>query len=351
VREKLKDQGPPVPWDFGLTSAPGNDRPRRVSARAFAPQIAQRAVAEFSADHCAQLAASVAYHVLFSVFPLAIVLAGVFGIVVHATGSRADVVDTIASNVPLSASGDRELRRLLDGATGGLSALGLFGIVGLVYAASGMMAAIRVALNAAFDVAERRPFLRGKLVDLGLVLVAAVVALASLGITIAVRWAAGDAAGGDVGLGSGWAEWLLGVVVPLAGAFGISLFLYRLVPPIDVALRDVWPAALFVACAFVAMENLFAVYVANFANYNAIYGSLGAVIAFMFFVYLSALVFLLGAEVASEWPRVRERLERGEVPERSPLQVQVRQMLEGLWVQRRQEEAGADPERPDRRSR
>ncbi len=71
----------------------------------------------------------------------------------------------------------------------------------------------------------------------------------------------------------------------------------------------------------------------NFAHYNAIYGSLGAVIAFMFFVYLAGQLFLLGAEIASEWPRVRDELEReGPAQNGQPLLSQIRAALRGLWA-------------------
>lgn len=330
----------------------GSKTPRTVGRREFAAKLAERSIAEFADDHCPQLAASIAYHVLFSIFPLAIVLAGIFGVVVHLTGAQADVVDTIARNVPLSPSGDARLRELLQGATGGLSALGLLGIVGLVYAASGMMAAIRLALNEAWDIVEHRPFLRGKLIDVGLVFGVAGLVLVSLALPIAVRTIGGAAARAGVDFSSGWASWLLGVIVPLAVSFGVTLLLYLIVPATDVRAADTWPAALVTACFFVLTVNLFAVYVQHFANYNAVYGSLGAVIAFMFFTYLSSLVFLLGAEAASEWPRVRELLqhvEPDEPQEKAPLSVQVRQALKGLWVQQRQEEARRDRERIERR--
>jgi membrane protein len=315
-------------------------RPYTISKRELGLKLAQRSLAEFLDDHCPQLAAAIAYHVLFSLFPLAIVLAGIFGIVVHTTGVQADVVDAIVRNVPLSADGSDRLRRLLQQSTGGLSALGLLGIVGLVNAASGMMASIRLALNEAWDVVEYRPFLRGKLIDVGLVFGTALVAAASLALTIGAR---------TVGeLGGGWATWILGVLVPLAVSFGILLFLYRTIPAAEVALADAWPGALFAACGFVLTENLFAVYVDNFANYNAIYGSLGAVIAFMFFVYLSSMVFLLGAEVASELPRVRRTLGRGDDEEGPPVATQAREILKGLWVRRRQQEGSREQERSER---
>jgi membrane protein len=304
----------------------------RVGRVDFGKQLVQRSLAEFVDDRCPQLAASITYHVLFSIFPLAIVLTGISGVLLHARGSQQQAVDSIVRNVPLSSSGQEQLRHLLLGATGNLSALGLLGIIGLLYSASGMMAAIRVALNEAWDTDEVRPFLKGKLVDVGLVWLVSVVSLASLGLTVALH---------VVG-GGGW--FAFSVVVPLVLGFAVVLFLYRVVPAARVRLADTWPAALFVAVAFTAAENLFALYVGHFGNYNAVYGSLGAVVAFMFFVFISSELFLLGAEVASEWPRVRDAVARGEIDRRPgpPLRRQVREALLGLWVRRRQEEAGAD---------
>ena len=317
----------------------------------FAVQLTQRSVAEYVDGRGPQLAASVAYHVLFSIFPLGIVLTGVFGLVVHVTGVQADVVDVVVRNVPLSASGERRLRRLLEGVTGGHSALGLFGVAGLVWAASGMMTAVRVALNAAWDVEEARPFLRGKLIDVGLVFLVALGALATIVATVAVRAASG-AAGSSLGLdlSSGWAGWVLGVLFPLLTAFVTVFLLYRLIPAAEIAVSPTWQVAAGVAVVFVGFENLFALYVRGFANYNAVYGSLGAVIAFMLFVYLTSSMFLLGAEFASEWPRLRRAYELGEVEEGPPFLAQLQQFARGLWVRERRREAEHDEERVSRRA-
>jgi membrane protein len=314
-----------------------------VRRKDFAVQIVRRSLAEFADDRCPQLAASIAYHVLFSLFPLAIVAAGATSLVVHATGSRAALVDSIVRNVPLSASGDEQLRHLLLGATSKTAGLGLLGAVGLVYSASGMMAALRVALNAAWDVEDVRPFLKGKLIDLGLVFLVATLAFGSLGLTIALRFADRRASGVP---GAGSAAWAVSVAVPLVVGFTVVLFLYRVVPAAEVRLGDAWPAALLVSVLLVAAENLFALYVGHFADYNAVYGSLGAIIAFMFFVYLASELFLLGAEAASEWPRVRAEFARGEVPQAgAPLGEQVRGALRGLWKRGSREDAQAGDDR------
>jgi len=306
--------------------------PKDVPKRDFVKLLARRVVAEYSDDQCSQHAASIAYHVLFSLFPLAIVLAGASSLILHATGSREHAIDTIVAQLPLSESGDSQIRKLLLDATSGTAGLGLIAIVGLIYSASGMMSAMRSALNQAWDVEQPRPFLKGKLVDLGLVFTVATLGFGSLAITIAARFLTSH------GLLPGWASWLSSLFLPLALAFGVTLYLYRVIPAAEVKLRDAWPAALLVGTLTVVLQNLFSLYVSSFANYNAIYGSLGAVIAFMFFVYLAAQILLLGAEIASEWPRARLELERDGLPQPKPsgdpIDVQIRAAMRGLWVHR-----------------
>ena len=300
----------------------------RFRRRDFALQLLQRSLAEFFDDNCPQLAASIAYHVLFSLFPLTMVVAGAASISLNASGTRVAAVDAVVGNLPLSVSGTRQLRDVLLGATGGTATLGAFGVIGLVYAASGMMASLRAALNQAWDVEAARPFLKGKLIDLALVLLVATVGLGSLALTFAA---------GRLGASSGLPGWItgaLGIEIPFAVVFAAVVVLYLCVPAAAVRFTEIWPAALLVAALVVATQNLFALYVRNFGHYNVLYGSLGAVVAFMFFVYLAAEFLLLGAEVASEWPRVANALAHGSADDGGPFVEQLKAALVGLWVRR-----------------
>ena len=93
------------------------------------------------------------------------------------------------------------------------------------------------------------------------------------------------------------------------------MLLYRFVPTTGPRLRDLWPGALVAAAGFEVLQYGFSVYLSGLAHYNRVYGSLGAVIAALFFVYLNASVFLFGAEVASEYPRLPSRV--AQQPERT----------------------------------
>jgi len=170
-------------------------------------------------------------------------------VVLSTTGSRGAAVDAIVRNLPLSAHAAEQVRSLLLGATTGTASLGLLGVVGLVYAASGVMAAFRVALNRAWDVEQARPFLKGKLIDLALVLLVAVLGLGSLTLTVV-------AGGSDqlVGL-PGWATETLGLVVPFGVVSATVLFLYRVVPAAQVRVREIWQAAAAAAVLVVAAST------------------------------------------------------------------------------------------------
>ena len=79
---------------------------------------------------------------------------------------------------------------------------------------------------------------------------------------------------------------------------------YRYVPHTRLTWGDVWPGAGLAAVLFEASKNLFAWYLASFANYSLVYGSLATVIVFLLWTYISALVLLVGAEFAAVYTRL-----------------------------------------------
>ena len=82
------------------------------------------------------------------------------------------------------------------------------------------------------------------------------------------------------------------------------MVLFKFVPSVKTRFRSIWPGALLAAVLFEGVKNGFAIYLRYAGNYDVVYGSIGTVVAFLFFVYVSANIMLLGAEMAAEWPRV-----------------------------------------------
>ncbi len=266
----------------------------------------ESAAASYGGHYCPQMAAAISYHVLFSLFPLAIFLVSVFGLVLQDEDRRHEIVNWIVDNLLLSASGSTRLDQAVSGLANPVSAVGLVALVGVLWSASGMMGAMRNALTAIWG-GERRPYVYGKLFDLVLVVLAGVLVLVAFGLTLLVRLVrnVADELGSALGLealGSTAAQ-LTQTLVSLAILFTTIVLLYRFVPPVRPRFRDLWPAALLASIALQVTTAGYAFYLSEFASYNLVYGSLGAVIGFLFLVYLAATIFLFGAEVAAAWPR------------------------------------------------
>lgn len=306
--------------------------------------LARRAVQEFTDDRCTQIAASISYYVFFSVFPLTIFLVTVFGQILRNDSVREDVIDALMEVVPLApVEGRDQLETILSGVATDLSLLGLFSVIGLIWSASAMMAALRNALNVAWDTNHRRTPIRGKLLDILMVLIVGMlIALSIVATTVRpyVQGEISDAANNVTAIGNllRFGMWSLTFLVPIVVSFMIFAALFRFVPAVRTSFDEIWPGALFSAIAFELAKVGFSFYIRNFGDYNAIYGSLGAVIVFMLFIFIAANVLLMGAEIASEWPRVRaghydrgmpEREQKPEVPFGERVRILLRQAVLG----------------------
>lgn len=272
--------------------------------------LSKRTVAEFFDDHGPQLAASISYYVFFSIFPLAILLVSIIGLLLTDDRIREEAIDGILDLLPLqSGAGREDLESLIDPIASGRSAAGVVSVLGLIWAATGMMSALRFGLDSVWDLEFRRPFVRGKLVDLGLVVGVGILITISIGATAVLQ------VGRDVS--QSFADQLGPFSSEAGGVFAVLVWLlpflmswltfsvvFTVVPSITVRIRDAIPGALVAALLFEVLKLGFSIYLRNFSNYDAIYGSLGAAIALLFFVYLGACVLIFGGEIAAEWPRV-----------------------------------------------
>jgi membrane protein len=266
------------------------------------------AVSAYTGHFGPQMAAAISYYVLFSLFPLTIFLVGIFGILVRDDARRERLVEWLLDRLPLSDAAGPSL----DGAVSGLatpaSLAGLAALVGVLWSASAMMGAMRAALAAVWAPELRRNFVRGKALDLLLVMLAGLLVLVAFALTLVVRL---------IGRLSdelaGWLEPVKDVVsvagaltetlVPLTLVFVTILLLYRYVPPIRPAFADLWLPALLATIALQVTTTGYAYYLSRFADYNLVYGSLGAVVGFLVLVYLAATVFIFCAELAAVWSR------------------------------------------------
>ena len=318
----------------GLSAARARlgERLRRGAGHAW--RLTENAVPAFFSDRCPQLGAGIAYFALFSVFPLAIVLTAAFGLVVSGPDAKDEVVEFLVERLPLQESGARDLREVLDDVAGGAGAVGVAGLIGLAYSASALMGAVRNSLNALWEFEEPRPPLRGKALDIILILGLGLMFALSLAIALI------EGVATDVGRDIGIPETLLvgtfsfvAILLPLALAAAVFAVLLRYVPARHQRWRDIWPGVLVAIVGYKLVQVGFSFYLDNFGRYSAVYGSLGAIVAFMVFVYVAAMAFLLGAEYARLWPAVRAgELDPDPGEDGEPFGRQVLGFLKGLAV-------------------
>jgi membrane protein len=261
-----------------------------------------RAIEDMFTDRCTQYAAAIAYRVLFSLFPLTIALVSLFGLVLQDDELRQDVIDEIVDILPVSESGQTDVTQSIEGIATPLSAIGFISLVALLWGASGMMASIRLGLEAAMKVERGRPAARAKLVDFILVAAAGVLVLLIVGLSAFgaffsklvdrfAEWAGVDAPSG----------WLLRDGIQLVLIAVTVLLLYRFVPARKLRRRGALAGAILTAVGIWGSTKILAIVFADFSRYNLIYGSLAGVMTFLFFVYVVAWILLLGAEFAHAW--------------------------------------------------
>ena len=308
--------------------------------------LAYRSVKGYFEDGCGQRAAAISYYVLFSLFPLVIFSVGILGIVLRDEQLQTDIVDAIMETIPLSQEEGRNdvTNALQQVAKTQTSALGFLGLIVLGWSGSAMFGVVRSSLNDVYHV-RSRPIVTQKLLDLAWVLAFAPFWIASVFATSALRLARSKSEDlaffGDFAesLGGGW--WIASTLLPIVLSFLAFFFAYWLIPARRIQPKYIVPGAIFAAVLFEAVKIGFNVYIENFTEYNLIFGSLGAVIAFLFWVYLSANILLLGAEVVSELPDVMaghfDATQSSNKPRRSFGQ-KVTLLLRGLVVRPREED-------------
>jgi|Tabmets5t2r1_1033131.scaffolds.fasta_scaffold01808_3 membrane protein len=271
-------------------------RPRQIPPKGW-KDIARRTAKEVKQDQVPLLAAGVAFYALLSLFPAIIAAVSIYGLVADPETVRGqlDRLTQLLSPDTASILG-QQIRQVTAGAGGALGLATVLGILTALWSASSGMKALITGVNMAYDETETRKFVKlrglallltlGAMVLMGvaLVLIVAFPALTSDWPT-ALRWTASIL------------RWLLLAALLIVGL----AVLYRYAPDRDEP-RWSWVSwGSGIATVLWVLASIgFSFYVSLFGNYNKTYGALAGIIILLFWLYLSAFVVLLGAELNAE---------------------------------------------------
>lgn len=280
----------------------------------------KRTFSEFGRDSCTDLAAGLTYYAVLSIFPGLIALVSILGLAGEedrVTGFFVDMVDDLTNGDP---DVMETVGTVMDNITGvGGAGLGLVvGILLAIWTASNYVNGFSRAMNRIWEVEEGRSILKLRPL-VYVVTVVLILLVAAAGMMLVVSGPIAQAVGSTIGLGDTavtvW-NWATPVVLILVAAAGIAM-LYSTTPNIrQSGLKWTSAGALITILVMILTTAGIAVYVMNFANYEATYGALASVIIFLFWVYIMNMVLLLGAELDAELERGRQ-LQAGIVAERT----------------------------------
>ena len=288
------------------------DTPTDLGKRSWFGTL-RRVVSGFREDKVTDWAAALTYYAVLSIFPAFIALISILGLVVDPQTITRVITDIVAQLGPRSAV-DTFTGPIEDISNNQSTAfLGLVvGVAVAIWTASNYVGAFMRASNAIYDREEGRPFWKLRplqlILTLTLVLMAALVVLALI-----VSGPVAEAVGSAVGLGdtavTAWdiAKWPVLLVVVIL----MLAILYWSAPNAKPAgFRWVSPGSVVAVLLWIAASAGFALYVANFSSYDKTYGTLGGVIVFLVWMWISNIAVLMGAELNAETERARE-LEAG----------------------------------------
>jgi membrane protein len=259
--------------------------------------VLKTAASEWLDDKAPRLGAALAYYMIFSVAPIVVIVIGIAGLIFGRDAAQQGIIDEITGLV--GAEGGAAVRTMVESASHPASGLvgSLLGAAMLLFGATGLFGQLQDALDTIWEV-EPKPgrgvwgVARDRFLSFSMVLGVAFLLLVSLIVSAAL-----SALGGLLG------EWHVSVLGQVADAV-VSLvvitllfaMIFRFLPDVRVAWRDVWLGATLTAVLFIAGKFAIGLYLGSTGAASA-YGAVGSLAVLLIWLYYSAQIFLFGAEL------------------------------------------------------
>ncbi|HVL75247.1 MAG TPA: YihY/virulence factor BrkB family protein [Noviherbaspirillum sp.] len=258
-------------------------------------QLIKESIADFLDDDMLTHASALAFQALFSIFPFIIFLIALLGFL-----QLTSFFEWLQSHavMMLPAEAAKPVTEVIAGLQQQQGGLLSFGVIFALWTASAAVRVVMNATNAAYDVREARP--AWKLYPLSIIYTIGIAAMLILSAVLmvlgpqAMEWI-----GNQVGFGDTfvtvwtWLRWPAAFLLLILA----TAIIYYVCPNVEQEFRFITPGAMIAVVVWILASVGFNFYVANFADYNAMYGSIGAIIVLLFYLFISSAVLLFGAEV------------------------------------------------------
>ncbi|WP_425466631.1 YihY/virulence factor BrkB family protein [Pelagibacterium montanilacus] len=262
-------------------------------------EIAGRTFASIGKDRVMLVAAGVTFYLLLALVPSLTAFVAIYGLVADQT-TVVEHLDLLSGVVPGGGLEiiEEQLRRLVSEGAASLSWTLAISLAIALWSASAGVKALFEAMNIAYSEDEDRGFITVSAVGLAFTLAIATGAALALGAVVVIPAAMALL---PLGIGLSWLVQIASYIILVAVLVVGVAALYRWGPARrNAKWRWITPGAAFAVALIIVASILFSWYVSNFGNYNATYGSLGALIGFLTWVWISVTLLILGAEINSE---------------------------------------------------
>ena len=249
-------------------------------------------------------ASSIAYYALLSLFPFLLLAFSFLGGLTASDADRASILGFVLRYFPQQFE---FVTRQLDAFQQARLRLGVAGSILMVWAAMGVFGAVTSAINHAWGVEKQPNYFKHKLISFVMLVAAGVLLMAGLLLVSAINVAE--------------ARWFAVVLSRFSGLHVLQGFVFKsattvlfilivgmvfyFVPNAKVRFRDVWVGAILTGLLWRAALAGFSVYVRDMTKFSEVHGQIAAVVVFLLWVYVSAVILLYGAEMTATYARLR----------------------------------------------
>ena len=281
------------------------------SARAFVSLVYEKA----ADDNVFFLASGMTFGILVAAVPFLLLLLTAAGLILtpQFETPQSEVIEWFWRIVPVGgASVQGELEGLLEQVADRAGSFGLLGGLAFVWFSTRLFGALRTVMVNVFDLRDEPGVVKGKVMDVGMVLLSTVLLCLNIVLTSFLT-ALGSEGLRVVGLEAGFFERALGFMVAFVFIYVMFLLIYKFVSLNRIRWRTAGLAALVASVTFEVLKTGFGWYVANFADYSSIYFGIATLVVVVISVYYGSTLFVLGGEVAQVYELRRMLREQREI--------------------------------------
>lgn len=261
----------------------------------------------FYKDNCSLMAAAISFYAILSVIPLFLVFISVSGFILHSSTQAFEAVtDLLLKTFPTSTAA---VFTILYDLIQRKTVFGLIGLAGLVWAASRIFSVVEGSMNIVWKVDKGRAYWHSKFISLLLVPISVLIMLSSLAFT-AFYTVAKDLKVPLIGLKVSEAAFisqLFAILLPLILGFVMFFLIYKIIPHRKIDTKAALIGAICASGFWEVAKFLFDIYIKNYANFQKIYGSFGTLVVMFFWIYYSAFIVLIGAEIGSNYEATKRK--------------------------------------------